>query len=397
MASRYNPRGLLSPLQSLNIGGGVDPLSNIDPLRGQSLMGQNVRPSTSSLIEMQPQQQGLFGRIGSGISGAADAVGSEIGGAARGLGDVFTGEGSSARLTALAAALSQGPSATPVSLGRSLTQGLTAGNIAAQQEAERKRKLLIEELKAKRAGGSLAAQKTSPKTYLTVDGDGQMTPVETYFDKIRGERLISGTNQPLPAGSIEFGPSDLPTFKNLDTFNKVVTEEEEKLIALDKFKNAIEASPEGYKRTLQGLNQVFQAFLSDPNFEKGDLATGEARARLQGLIGRYKDEIVGGGVMTEQDALRVIEALGGEISAFNPKELTLKIVNDFRENSERKYQSALKKYNKAYEVTLPTMAGKRIFNKREAYVSPFSEKFSGDGGGQDSLLTDAQRKKYGLE
>lgn len=384
MANRYNPRGLLSSLQSLNIGGDVDPLGNIDPLRGQSLMGQPVRmpsPSTEMLGPQQPiqPQQGFLGRT------------------ARDIGDVFTGEGSSARLTALAAALSQGPSATPVSLGRSLTQGLTAGNIAAQQEAERKRKLLIEELKAKKTVGSMAAQKTAPKTYLVEGADGQMTPVETYFDKITGERLISGTNQPLPAGSLEFGAGDLPTFQNLETFNKSVTEEEQKLISLDKFRNAVKTAPEGLGRTIQTLNKIFQTLSADPEFKRGDLATGEARARLQGLIGLYKDEIVGGGVMTEQDALRVIEALGGEISAFNPKELTLTLIDSFRENSERKYQAALNRYNKAYDTTLPTMAGKRIFSPREAYVNPHLSPKKVDSG---KLMTrqeklDAALKRHG--
>lgn len=230
---------------------------------------------------------------------------------------------------------------------------------------------------------SLAAQKTAPKTYLVQGANGQMIPVETYFDKISGERLISGTNQPLPVGSLEFGAGDLPTFQNLDTFNKAVTEEEQKLISLDKFRNAVKTAPEGLGRTIQTLNKIFQTLSADPEFKKGDLATGEARARLQGLIGLYKDEIVGGGVMTEQDALRVIEALGGEISAFNPSELTLTLIDSFRENSERKYQAALNRYNKAYDTTLPTMAGKRIFSPREAYVNPYLQSSVTADGGSD--------------
>jgi len=59
-------------------------------------------------------------------------------GAARGLGNAFTGEGSSARLAALGASLLSGPSRTPISFGSSMAQGLLAGNIAAQQEQERK-------------------------------------------------------------------------------------------------------------------------------------------------------------------------------------------------------------------------------------------------------------------
>jgi hypothetical protein len=254
-------------------------------------------------------------------------------------------------------------------------------------EKEAMQKPMLDALKARadlaraaQSRQSLAAQKTAPKTYLVQGADGQMTPVETYFDKISGERLISGTNQPLPVGSLEFGAGDLPTFQNLDTFNKSVTEEEQKLISLDKFRNAVKTAPEGLGRTIQTLNKIFQTLSADPEFKKGDLATGEARARLQGLIGLYKDEIVGGGVMTEQDALRVIEALGGEISAFNPSELTLTLIDSFRENSERKYQAALNRYNKAYDATLPTMAGKRIFSPREAYVNPYLSPKKVDSG-----------------
>ena len=340
MANRYNPRGLLSPLQSLNIGGGVDPLSNIDPLRGQSLMGQNVRPSTSSLIEMQPQQQGLFGRIGSGISGAADAVGSEIGGAARGLGDVFTGEGSSARLTALAAALSQGPSATPVSLGRSLTQGLTAGNIAAQQEAERKRKLLIEELKAKRAGGSLAAQKTSPKTYLTVDDNGNKKVIETYFDKLSGIRKVSGTNEPVPVGSLELSAIDSPDISYLNKLESSVYEDESRLKALDSYLNDVEGSAQGINNLIDRASTRIKTLIDDGELTEAELKTARGQAKLQGLLGNFRIDIVGGGVMTEQDALRILAALGGDFNAFQNKEVTKDLILEIRKKTSSRYPKA---------------------------------------------------------
>jgi len=109
MINPYDSSGLLSPRQQMNVG----------PLGGQP-------------------QPSLLGRIGSGISGAARGLGSGLGGAARGLGGAFTGEGSSARLSALGASLLQGPSRTPISLGSSLAQGLLAGNIAAQQEEQMK-------------------------------------------------------------------------------------------------------------------------------------------------------------------------------------------------------------------------------------------------------------------
>lgn len=283
---------------------------------------------------------------------------------------------------------------TPAGIAAMLPQLRAAEQAAVQKPMLDALKAQADLARAAQSRQSLAAQKTAPKTYLVQGADGQMTPVETYFDKISGERLISGTNQPLPVGSLEFGPGDLPTFQDLDTFNKSVTEEEQKLISLDKFRNAVKTAPEGLGRTIQTLNKIFQTLSADPEFKKGDLATGEARARLQGLIGLYKDEIVGGGVMTEQDALRVIEALGGEISAFNPSELTLTLIDSFRENSERKYQAALNRYNKAYDATLPTMAGKKIFSAREAYVNPYLSPEKVDSG---KPMTREERLRQRLE
>ena len=46
-----------------------------------------------------------------------------------------------------------------------------------------------------------------------------------------------------------------------------------------------------------------------------------ARGQQQGLIGRFRIETVGGGVMTEQDALRIIMNLGGDVNAFQNKKI----------------------------------------------------------------------------
>lgn len=165
MANPYDFTGLLSPRQPMNMVGGID------PLRGQSLMGQPVRMPAPSPMGMQlqqrmqpQQQQGLFGRIGSGL-----------GGAARGLGGAFTGEGSSARLSALGASLLQGPSRTPISLGSSLAQGLLAGNVAAQQEEERRFKRGLLERQAR--------QETEAETRAAAKEEREVSKVEFGKEK----------------------------------------------------------------------------------------------------------------------------------------------------------------------------------------------------------------------
>ena len=140
MANPYNPRGLLSPRQPMNMVGGID------PLRGQSLMGQPVRMPAASPMALQLQQrmqpappvtppQSLLGRIGGGISSGIGDMGSSL---ARTSDRFFSDPSAGARLSALGASLLQGPSRTPISLGTSMAQGLLAGNIAAQQEEQMK-------------------------------------------------------------------------------------------------------------------------------------------------------------------------------------------------------------------------------------------------------------------
>jgi hypothetical protein len=162
MANRYNPRGLLSPLQSLGIGGGVDPLSNIDPLRGQSLMGQPMRMPAASPMALQLQQR-------------VQPQQARGGGVLGGLGRAFTGEGSSARLSALGASLLQGPSRTPISLGSSLAQGLLAGNVAAQQEEERRFKRGLLERQAR--------QETEAETRAAAKEEREVSKVEFGKEK----------------------------------------------------------------------------------------------------------------------------------------------------------------------------------------------------------------------
>ena len=163
MANPYNPRGLLSPHQPMNMVGGID------PLRGQFSMGQPVRMPAPSPMALQPQQrmqpappvtpqqpQSLLGRIGGGISSGIGGVGSSL---ARTSDRFFSDPSASARLSALGASLLQGPSRTPISLGSSLAQGLLAGNIAAQQEEERKFKRGLLEREMAVAEAKLKGQK----------------------------------------------------------------------------------------------------------------------------------------------------------------------------------------------------------------------------------------------
>jgi hypothetical protein len=185
-------------------------LGGFDPLRGQSLMGQPARmpaPSNATLSlqqRMQPQQ-GLLSRAGSGLSGAASGLGSGFAGAARGLGRSFTGEGSSARLSALGASLLQGPSRTPISLGPSVAQGLLAGNIAAQQEQERKfnRGLLEREIAAKEAPDIIKMRGPSGADVLVDQSTGKIMSDPFGSQQTTQDEVSSIIDKPINLEEIE--------------------------------------------------------------------------------------------------------------------------------------------------------------------------------------------------
>lgn len=103
-------------------------------------------PSANIARQMTPQMQFQNSLLGMDLSPRQPTFGDQARtaamGAARGLGNAFTGQGSSARLSALGASLLAGPSRTPISFGSSLAQGLLAGNIAAQEATEKQAALL---------------------------------------------------------------------------------------------------------------------------------------------------------------------------------------------------------------------------------------------------------------
>ena len=85
-------------------------------------------PSANIARQMTPQMQFQNSLLGMDLSPRQptfeDQARTAAMGAARGLGSAFTGQGSSARLSALGASLLAGPSRTPISFGSSLAQGL---------------------------------------------------------------------------------------------------------------------------------------------------------------------------------------------------------------------------------------------------------------------------------
>lgn len=84
---------------------------------------------------------------------------------------------------------------------------------------------------------------------------------------------------------------------------------------------------------------------TENKLSKEQLAGALSKGSLQGLIGASRLEVVGGGVMTEQDALRIIEFLGGNPNALRNKERVKAALNTIMSDKLFSYNDNIKKYN----------------------------------------------------
>lgn len=139
------------------------------------------------------------------------------------------------------------------------------------------------------------------------------------------------------------------SFSKFRTLNKEIIDDEISLKKYVKFLQEVDKSGVGYERLINNFTAKMKTFFSTKSKQYGlteeELAQQIANGNLQGLLGSSRKEVVGGGVLTEQDARRVIEYLGGDVSAFNnPARVQDAISVVFRDKYD-KYINNLNDYN----------------------------------------------------
>tara|TARA_R100000654_G_C2669975_1_gene125917 strand:- start:109 stop:1284 length:1176 start_codon:yes stop_codon:yes gene_type:complete len=115
----------------------------------------------------------------------------------------------------------------------------------------------------------------------------------------------------------------------------------------------IENAGIGMERLGDDLTAYFKTLFSTNadrmKLSEEELALRVARGELQGLIGRSRIETVGGGVMTEQDALRIIQNLGGDVSLLQNPEVVRQQISRLFEDKYSSYESNIRDYNTAVD------------------------------------------------
>jgi hypothetical protein len=196
------------------------------------------------------------------------------------------------------------------------------------------------------------------KQYLIRDNETNET-YNAVYDKFDGKTYINTPTGKVPyndfvkdkntsiftAGGAQKGMMSPAGFKK--TRDEIIQDE----IGLDnlvKYMKDVEDLPSGYNKLANQFTEWWKTF-TDSNkdqYTEEELAQRVAEGRFQGLIGLVRVETVGGGVMTEFDAQRIMQRLGGDPRSISTNPEVMKAqIQDVLRNKYRRYQDNLEAYN----------------------------------------------------
>lgn len=148
--------------------------------------------------------------------------------------------------------------------------------------------------------------------------DGKGDPVSTVVNA-KGEFFtqdVSGKRVPLNLGEYSPASRSESNFLSPESFQKLSTEMVNKQNQIESINDFLK-STEGLSRG--GLERKFNSFSSKAKnllgapLNEQEQALGQSRAMQQRLLGAIKNEVLGPGVLTDQDAERLFAAMGGDV------------------------------------------------------------------------------------
>ena len=183
---------------------------------------------------------------------------------------------------------------------------------------------------------------------------------EGTLDRHTGERFITqadGTRIPIPDDAIPvtegMAAMGIPNFGQFKNIREELNADEVSMRNYASYLKNIESADSGVGRLADDFSAYIKTFLStnakELNLSEEELALRIAQGQMQGLLGSARIETVGGGVMTEQDALRVIENIGGNVDALQSKQVVKGQITRMFAQKYNKYEKNIHDYNNAVE------------------------------------------------
>ena len=226
------------------------------------------------------------------------------------------------------------------------------------------------------------------KQYLIRDNETNQT-FNTVYDKLDGKTYVNTATGRVPynefvkdkntsiftAGGAQKGM--MTSSKFVQTRDALIQDE----IGIDnlvKYIKDVDDLPSGYKKLGNQFTEWWKTFV-DSNKDKyteQELAQRIAEGRFQGLIGLVRIETVGGGVMTEFDAQRIIQRLGGDPRSISTNPEVIKAqIQDVLKNKYRRYQDNLESYNIEVDSNYPEYRKRKPITFSDEELKAFDPEF----------------------
>jgi hypothetical protein len=259
------------------------------------------------------------------------------------------------------ASAGQGIKPMGVSAGGAIVNPQTGQVLHQQPNAPQQQETVLRRIEGlKRMGINL-----TPEQIVQMSGGGQPAEAQTRFSpagpytdaqgNIIGEGVFDRSSgntmlrvpgnpdpQPLPSGAKPSTETALS--RNAMTgeqFTKLageVEDTERSLRQVERYFKSVDDADSGWKvladKFTAQMKTIFKGDLTPQQFN-----TLKQNGQLQGLLGQFRKEVVGGGVMTEQDALRVLNALGGDMSVARNPEVVAELLKDIVKDKIANYEN----------------------------------------------------------
>lgn len=173
--------------------------------------------------------------------------------------------------------------------------------------------------------------------------------VRVVFDPATGEQLMETPTGlvPLPQGArpVSSGSGNPLTAEQHLKLGTELTADVQTAERLKAYLNSAETGPQGFALLGQQFANNFITLFGGKLTQEG-LNLAVQNGQLQSLIGNLRLETIGGGVMTEQDAIRVINALGGDVDALRKPQVVQAAIEKILKAKEATIDNRISAYNR---------------------------------------------------
>jgi len=209
------------------------------------------------------------------------------------------------------------------------------------------------------AGHVASSSDTNPgfqqaqSAFMLPDG----TKVTPIFDKHRGYGTLDGGKfTPLPKGArpVTLGAGGPMPMVQVVKLKQDFINEDTALNRMNRYFKTVGDADVGIARWADKVAGNARTAFGSKTLSPEQLTAQVGQGQLQGLLGLFRTDIVGPGVMTEYDAERVISALGGDFSNMQNPAVVKQMLTDLYQDKQRRldaYQADIN-YNKPYYSTL---------------------------------------------